>query len=148
MGEKKRGRKPKDFYKTFRTASNAFQRIIRKFGLNKDDIKTARVFYELYYRQDLLLPSAPETVYKKEWAKKGSWKGFMRIEEKKYYAYDEALKAVQNLSIIPTTELEYRRFRKKDLRLPPAPQYTYPDFYMNGGWNAFLGKNKFQRESV
>ncbi|MDO9510100.1 MAG: integrase repeat-containing protein [Candidatus Magasanikbacteria bacterium] len=131
----------KNSYPTFEEASTAFAKIIEKLNLKKGDIKIPNGYYLLYYKEDPMLRSNPEKIYKKEWQEKGGWVGFLKLERIEYYStFQEAKKAIQKLRIVPTSSREYKRMRKKDLKLPPNPFYTYPAFYKLGGWDVYLGK--------
>jgi len=130
-----------DAYPDFDSASDAFAKIMEKYGLNKEETGTGFYFYAAWYKEDPRLPSNPSVRYKDEWKKKGSWDGFFkrisRVEN--YYSFEEAVQAIQQMRHPPKTFSSYRNVCKKiDPRLPFNPVKYYEDFDQRGGWDAYL----------
>lgn len=116
------GRERKNFYSTWQQASRAALRL---------NIKTWPK-YMAEYRQDPLLPFAPQRYYKDfpGWPKFFLRKGF-------YPNWKLASRAVVQLGL--SSRKSYDRGYKQDSQLPSNPQSHYPNF---PGWPKFLGKEK------
>jgi hypothetical protein len=98
--------------------------------------------YKAGYKQDALLPSSPDIVYRDDWADFGGWYGFLDNEEKDtYQTIQEASKATMALGL--TSLAEYRTGHKQDARLPACPHVVYRDAWADfGTWYGFLGNEK------
>lgn len=129
-----------DAYPDFDSASDAFAKIMEKHELDKEKTGTGFYFYASYYKDDPRLSSNPSIRYKNEWKEKGSWDGFFKREPRKenYYSFDEAVIAIQNLTIVPKNMGQYKKHFKRDPRLPFNPEKHYPEFTVRGGWDAYL----------
>ncbi len=113
------GRKPKNFYKSWKLASKA----AIKLGIKTFDQ------YKIDFKKDPKLPSRPETVY-------SDFPGYVVFLGKaRYKNWKEASKACKTLGINSITS--YKQSYKKDPGLVYDPRRIYPDF---PGWTKFLGK--------
>ncbi|MCC6563526.1 DEAD/DEAH box helicase family protein [Candidatus Uhrbacteria bacterium] len=117
------GKRSTSFYKTMAEAMKAVKRL---------GIKTADE-YMTRYKEDPHLPSRPHKVYSSEWV---DWTYFVRGTASRYKTMAEAMKAVKRLGI--TSSYDYRAKRKRDRRLPSAPELAYKREWK--GWPHFLGK--------
>lgn len=124
-----------NFYLTWKSASTA----TIKLGI------VSSSNYSKNYNKDLLLPSNPAKIYRKDWDKNGGWGGFLGTGRSRrthfYPTLIEASKAVRRLKIASFEE--YIKNYKKDPKLPSEPTKIYEkDWVKNGGWKGFLGKDK------
>jgi len=111
------GVKSQIFYKTYEEA---------KLAVNKLCIKTRNEYIaQKRYKEDLKLPSTPNTFYKnKGWTK---WNDFIVTY---YLTYIEAQSAVQELKIKTRKDYIETKLYKGDSLLPSNPEKTYG----NKGW--------------
>lgn len=119
------------FYK-YEDAKNA----VKKLGISSFNE------YKKRYKEDAKLHSNPNKFYKDIWDSKGNWNGYLSKLVEKYITFEDASKAVQDLDIRTTRELE-RRY-KEDIKLPRAPSKYYPDWHAKGGAYVFFGTAKFK----
>ena len=98
--------------------------------VKKLSIKT-RDEYNVRYKEDPLLPSRPERIYKKEW---NGTKSFLGTKKEIYITYNEAREAVLLLGI--KTRSEYIERYREDTRLPARPDNLYKLEWR--GYRAFL----------
>ena len=62
----------------------------------------------------------------------------------KYLDFDKAAQILSTLNISTVRDFEKRCREEPDFPppgIPRSPQSVYPDFYLRGGWVAFLGTN-------
>jgi hypothetical protein len=115
-----------NIYETYQEAQNG----VLCLGINTQSK------YKKRYKEDYLLPSNPETIYKnKGWV---SWPVFFSKEIKNPYdTYNDAQEALLELNI--NAKSEYNKRYKEDSRLPSHPEYLYK----NKGWStwsSFFGR--------
>lgn len=92
--------------------------------------------YALAQREDPMLPSQPESTYRKSWS---GWREFLSQNENKYYAtIDLAREAVCRLGV--ATKKEYRERYIEDKLLPLNPHKIYSDDWL--GYPHFLNKRE------
>ena len=114
-------------YSTVNEASKAAQKL---------KIRTRKVYQkDKAYKQDPLLPAAPDVFYKKTWT---SWSDFLGNESQvsNYISLEEASNSAQRLKF--TTQKEYKDNYKQDPHLPYNPDREYKNDWDT--WSSFLGK--------
>lgn len=97
--------------------------------------------YREMYKNDPLLPSEPEKIYKDKWSVNGKWIGFLGIQKTlrypKYETYREACQAAMKLGT--STSTGYKKKYKKDAKLHSNPFIKYSkEWVINGRWRGFL----------
>ncbi|MEZ8199945.1 MULTISPECIES: gamma-mobile-trio integrase GmtZ [Vibrio] len=97
---------------------------------NKLGIKT-REEYTVRYKEDPLLPSVPERIYKSEWS---GTKDFLGTKRNIYVSYDEARESALLLGV--KTRAEYEKRYREDIRLPARPDALYKSEWK--GYRKFL----------
>ncbi len=89
-------------------------------------------------KQDKKLPTHPDREYRSEWT---NWYDFMgKIKPTFYASFEEAKSAVQQLSPVPKTQIEYQKNKIQDSKLTSVPMKIYEDSWVD--WYDFLGKEK------
>ncbi len=93
---------------------------VRRLGI------TSGVEYKARYKEDPLLPSAPDKYYPSEWR---GWGRFCR------YTYHEAMAIAQKEGV--KNAQQYRELARKNQSLPSAPDMFYSEYWID--LSSFLG---------